>query len=109
VSNPAFDAEKPFTIGAAITGGTGGTGSGGSLSISAPASFTNGATPVSFSVSVPLGHYFAVEVATEASLFNSTANGGQRNDNNFYASWKVVPFRQGNSFTLPLDAWNRLR
>ena len=106
VSNPAFDAQKPFSIG---VGSTGGTGSGNNMSISAPASYANGATPVSFSVSVPSGHYFAVEVATDASLFNSAANGGQRNDNNFYASWKVAPFRQGSSFTLPLDAWNRLR
>ena len=106
VGNPAFDAEKPFTIGSGSAGG--GTGSG-VLSISAPSSFANGATPVTFAVSVPSGHYFAVEVASEAGLFNSAANGGQRNDNNFYASWKVSPFRQGTSFTLPLDAWNRLR
>ncbi len=106
VSNPAFDAEKPFTIGAGSSSAGGG---GGALSISGPASFANGVTPLSFSVSVPSGHYFAVEVATDASLFNSTANGGQRNDNNFYASWKVAPFRQGSSFTMPVDAWNRLR
>ncbi|MDB5843174.1 MAG: peptidase caspase catalytic subunit p20 [Polaromonas sp.] len=106
VSSPAFEAEKPFSIGA---GSAGGTGSEGGLSISGPASFANGTTPVSFSVSVPSGHYFAVEVATDAGLFNSTANGGQRNDGNFYASWKVAPFRQGTSFTVPLDAWNRLR
>jgi len=101
VANSAFDAEKPFSIG---------TGSaGGSLSISSPASYTNGTTPVSFSISTPSGHYFAVEVATDASLFNSAANGGQRTDSNFYASWKAMPFRQGTSFTLPLDVWNRLR
>ena len=106
VSNPAFDAEKPFMIGAGSAGG--GMGSGG-LSISAPSSFANGATPITFAVSVPSGQFFAVEVATDASLFNSTANGGQRSDSNFYASWKLSPFRQGTSFTLPLDAWNRLR
>jgi metacaspase-1 len=101
VASPAFDAEKPFTIGAGS--------SDGGLSISGPASFANGTQPLTFSVSVPSGHYFAVEVATDASLFNSTANGSQRNDNNFYASWKVSPFRQGTSFTMPSDAWNRLR
>lgn len=106
VANPAFDAEKPFTIGA---GSAGGTGAGGGLSISGPSSFANGTTPLTFSVSVPSGHYFAVEIATDASLFNSSANGAQRNDSNFYASWKVSPFRQGSSFMMPLDAWNRLR
>ncbi|MDB5868086.1 MAG: peptidase caspase catalytic subunit p20 [Polaromonas sp.] len=107
-ANPAFEAEKPFTIGVGSAGGSGSQGSGG-MSISGPSSFANGVTPVSFSVSVPAGHYFAVEVATQASLFNSAANGAQRNDSNFYASWKVTPFRQGSSFTLPVDAWNRLR
>ena len=106
VSNPAFDAENPFTIDSGSAGG--GTGSG-SLSISAPSSFANGAAPFTFTVSVPSGQFFAVEVATDAGLFNSTANGAQRSDNNFYASWKVSPFRQGTSFTMPLDAWNRLR
>ena len=105
VASPAFEAEKPFTIDASNSGAE---GSGG-IAISAPASFSNGATPLTFSVSVPSGQYFAVEVARDASLFNSTANGAQRNDNNFYASWKVSPFRQGSSFTMPGDAWNRLR
>ena len=100
VSSPTFDAQKPFTIG-------GGTSDG--ASISAPASYTNGTTPITFSVSVPSGRFFAVEVANEASLFNNAANGSRRNDNNFYASWKVIPYLQGSSFTMPADAWNRLR
>lgn len=106
-ANPAFDAEKPFTIGTVSSGGSGSTGGG--LSISGPSSFANGVTPVSFSVSVPSGHYFAVEIATEAALFNSAANGARRNDSNFYASWKTLPFRQGSSFTMPLAEWNRMR
>jgi len=108
VSNPAFDAEKPFTIGTGSAGGTGTGGSGG-FSISGPASFANGVTPVSFSVSVPAGTYFAVEIANDASLFDTTANGARRNDSNFYASWKTAPFRQGSSFTMPLADWNRMR
>ncbi|MDB5931706.1 MAG: peptidase caspase catalytic subunit p20 [Polaromonas sp.] len=109
-ANPAFDAEKPFTIGAGTSGGGSGTGSGsGDLSISAPATFANGAAPPTFTVAVPAGQYFAVEVATEADLFNSAASGSRRSDSNFYASWKVTPFRQGTSFMLPADAWNRLR
>ncbi|THJ19801.1 MAG: caspase family protein [Nitrospira sp. CG24D] len=106
IANPAFDAQKPFTIGTA-TSGSG--SSGGGMSISGPSSFTNGTIPITFSVSVPSGHFFAVEVATDASLFNNAVNGSQRNDNNFYASWKVRPFLQGSPFTLPADAWNRLR
>ena len=99
-TNAAFEAEKPFTIG---------MGSAGGLSIAGPASFANGVTPVSFSVSVPAGNYFAVEIATDAGLFNTAASGAQRNDSNFYASWKTAPFRQGSSFTMPLPEWNRMR
>lgn len=106
VASPEFDSQQPFTIGA---GSSVAGESGGGMSISGPSSFANDVTPVSFSVSVPSGHYFAVEIATDASLFNSTANGSQRNDNNFYASWKVAPFRQGSSFTMPLADWNRMR
>lgn len=102
--NAAFDAEKPFTIGAG-----GASGTGGGMSISAPASVTNGTTPVTFTVTVPAGHYFAVEVATSAQLLNNAASGAQRTDNNFYASWRSTPFRQGSTFTMPADAWNRLR
>ena len=102
VSNPAFEAEKPFSIGA-------GAMNGAAVSISAPASVANGATPITFTVSVPAGNFYAVEVATDASLFNNSINGIQRDDNNFYASWKILPFRQGSSFTLPVEVWNRLR
>lgn len=111
VSNPGFDAQKPFTIGAASTGNNSNSGgtSGGGMSISGPASFSNGSTAPTFAVTVPAGHYFSVEVATDSSLFNSSANGAQRNDSNFYASWKTLPYRQGSSFTLPSDVWNRLR
>ncbi len=107
LANPAFDAQKPFTIGAAGSGT--GTSSSGGMSISGPASFANSTTAPTFSVSVPSGHFYAVEIATDASLFNSAVNGARRNDNNFYASWKVLPYQQGSSFTMPSDAWNRLR
>lgn len=109
VANPAFDAQKPFTIGAASAGGSGGSSSGGGMSISGPASFTNAATPPTFAVTVPAGHYYAVEIATDASLFNGTANGSRRNDNNFFASWRSLPYRQESAYTMPIEAWNRLR
>jgi metacaspase-1 len=106
VSSPGFDAQKPFTIGAGASSGTGG---GTAISMSGPASFVNGTTPISFTVSVPAGRFYAVEIATQASLFNSALSGSQRTDNNFYASWKALPYLQGSSFPMPADAWNRLR
>lgn len=103
VANPVFDAQKPFTIGHAASGG------GSGMSISGPSSITNGPTPITLSISAPSGYYFAVELATDAALFNNSSNGSQRNENNFYASWIVRPFLQGGSYTMPADAWNRLR
>lgn len=106
-ANAAFEAEKPFTVGA--TSGTSTTV--GRPSITAPSSFANSSTPVQFQVAVPVESYYAVEVATEASLFNNQANGSRRTVDNFYGSWQVRPFLSGRnpSFTMPADAWNRLR
>lgn len=107
VANAAFDAEKPFTIGA------GSTSSSGRPSITAPASFPNGTSPLTFSVTIPTGRYYAVEVTTEASLFDYRTNGSRRTNRNFYASWQVRPFLSASSyptsFALPSDVWNLLR
>ncbi|MCI0591575.1 MAG: caspase family protein [Gammaproteobacteria bacterium] len=106
-ANAAFDAEMPFTIGGGHTNSTGGP------SITAPASFPNGASPLTFSVTVPTGRYYAVEVASDASLFDNQSNGSRRTSSNFYGSWQVRPFLSASSypasFALPSDAWNRLR
>jgi len=106
IASAAFDAEKPFTIGTSAT-------STELLLITAPATFLNGAAPLTLSLTVPPGRYSAVEVATDASLFNYQANGTRRTINNFYASWKERPFLRAASYpalyTLPADAWNRLR
>ncbi|MDX2030720.1 MAG: caspase family protein [Blastocatellia bacterium] len=106
IANAAFEAEKPFTIGADPP-------STARPSITAPSTFPNGATPLTLNVTVPLGHYYAVEVATDASLFNYQANGSRRTTSNFYASWQVRPFLSAasypTSFALPADVWSRLR
>jgi hypothetical protein len=106
-ANTVFDAERPFMI----TNGS--NGSSGRPSITAPASFPNDVSPLTFSVTVPTGRYYAVEVATDATLFDYQNNGARRTSNNFYASWQVQPFltasRYPASFTIPSDAWNRLR
>lgn len=106
IASATFDAEKPFTIGAGAT-------SAAQLSITAPATFPNGAAPLTLSVTIPPGRYYAVEIATDASLFNYQANAPRRTANNFYASWQVRPFLSAASYpasyALPADAWNRLR
>lgn len=109
VTNSGFEAEKPFTISPTSVSGTG--TSSGRPSISAPNSIMNEPTPVQFNVSVPQGSYYAVEVATDSSLFNYQENGSRRTASNFYGSWSTMPFisAANASFTMPSDAWNRLR
>jgi hypothetical protein len=100
VTNPAFEAQKPFTIDSAAEG---------VISIAGPSAFPNDTTPITFAVSVPPGSFYAVEVATDPSLFNNAVSGSRRDDDNFYATWRVTPFLQGRSYTMPANAWNRLR
>jgi hypothetical protein len=48
-------------------------------------------------------------VATDAELFDGSANATRRNPDNFYATWQDGPFLTGASYTLRHDAWGRLR
>ncbi len=54
--------------------------------------------------------YFAVEVASDTSLFN-TAQAGGRSDDNFFASWRtgLLGPVENTTFVLPPAAWSRLR
>ena len=114
-ANPAFDAQKPFTI-ASTGSGTGTTTGGGTTTrptITAPSQVANGSTPPTFSVTVPMNRYFAVEVATNPYYFNYSQYGSQRTDSNFFASWKTPPFGSSvvypTDYTMPQAAWDRLR
>jgi len=107
-TNTAFDAEKPFTVGAA-----GGAATSAAPTITAPASYANGATPPTFSVNPGQGRYYAVEVTINPYYFNYSQYGSQRTENNFYASWKTPPFASSGSYpanyVLPQAVWDKLR
>jgi hypothetical protein len=91
-------------------------GSGGgdttAPAITAPTTFpANGAAP-RFQVNPGAGRYYAVEASTNSWYFTDQYS-AQRNDNNFYASWKVMSFQSSvlypAAFELSADVCSRLR
>jgi hypothetical protein len=110
-TDSAFEAEKPFVL---STGASTGTGTSAAMpTITAPASVANGSAPARLTVNPGAGRYFAVEIATNPYYFNHAQYGSQRNDDNFFASWKTTPFGFAASYpaeyAIPQAAWNRLR
>lgn len=90
-------------------GGSSGSGSGaGSPSISGPSQMSPSDSAPTFTINKGGRHLYAVEVATQAELFNNATHGGQRNDNNFYGSW-TVELLSSTPFQLPTDVWQRLK
>ncbi|MES2462221.1 MAG: hypothetical protein V4671_16670 [Armatimonadota bacterium] len=76
-------------------------------SIQGPALWPRLADPPVFHIAP--GNFYSVEAATRADLLHRGLYGHLRTDDNFYASWRVLPHRSGRSFTLPADVWERLR
>jgi hypothetical protein len=98
----------------AITIETGASTPVGVPSILAPNSLPNSAaTPPVFQVNPGANRYYAVEVATRPELFNHATYASQRNDDNFFGSWRAMPFGFASvyptSYQLPAQAWERLR
>lgn len=110
--DPAFEAQRPFTIGAGSSGTSPAANPAGGPSISTSPTWNRTGGPPSFQVQAGGKPYFEVEVASRADLFNHAANGGQRNASNFYATWNPSdhpgPRLSRTQFTLPDDAWQRL-
>jgi len=63
--------------------------------------------PPTFHLELGRNRYWAVEVATDANLFN----GGNRNDSTFFDSWRRGLRRTDSptTYTLPPEAWDALR
>jgi subtilisin family serine protease len=112
-----YDSAPSFEIAGEITDGGNGDDSGtddgdggmsSDCSITAPASINSNDGPPAFDIGLGGRAMYAVETATEAALFNSETNEGNRDDSNFYASWSgglltALPF------TMPSDAWEKLK
>jgi hypothetical protein len=113
-SNPDLEAQKPFTV--AVPGSGGGEPSPTpdtepELSIEGPASVPRGAPPPTFSVHVEDDRYFAVEVAAEPALFDTSDVSHVRDDSNFYGSWSDTSLMDGtlSEYELPPAVWSRLK
>ena len=76
-------------------------------SITAPAAVARDGPPLEFQISAQPGRFFAVEVATSAPLLGPEK--ANRTDANFFASWSSGTLSTGARYTLPPDAWAKLR
>ena len=99
VTNPEFEAQKPFTI------------VEGSISppirvpwIDGPSSISPSDPPPQFMVNPGPNRYFVVEVATDPSLFDYARHSSERRftdeheDANFYGSWRTPPYDSSVSY-----------
>ena len=78
--------------------------------IVAPAQYSRSmATSPEFQVNVDPHFYYAIEVASQAALFQSAA-ATQRTAANYFATWSRAPsFVTGPTYQLPDDVWQGLR
>jgi len=76
--------------------------------IEGPKQFSRNGVPAFTVDSSPLPFY-AVEIATDPSLFDRAANGARRNDDNFYATWEdPTSFFRTPMYRIPDPVWTRL-
>jgi hypothetical protein len=99
VANSSYEQEKPFVTtagtGAGSTPVTGGITTP-SLQITSPWKKSDGA-PL-FQVNKGGNPLYYIELATDRNLFNRDANGGNRTEFNFYASYNDPSVYEGGSF-----------
>jgi len=92
-------------------GGGGGTPAPASqvtiTAVSSTAAFDG--EPPQFEVDPGSNGFYQVEVVTQSELFDENAHGGERGETNYFASWDSGPFMAASPYTLPQDAWERLK
>jgi len=80
-------------------------------SIIGPAAYSRlQSDPPPLSIDLGAVRYYAVELATDSSLF-STDKQVQRSDADFFASWRsglIGPIEAG-TYVMPQDVWNKMR
>lgn len=104
------DAQRAVQAAKNLAGGTSPLPGGAGPSMQGPQTMRRTDGPPTFQFQTGSNPYFAVEVATRADLFDNAGHSAERNQTNFFASWQVAPyFRTGSSYTLPADAWDRLK
>jgi hypothetical protein len=101
-----FEAQSPFSVETTRTQEPNGSGASDVLKpIEGPAVIARDAQPPSFAVHPGSGRYYAVEVAAQADLFDSS----DVSDSNFYGSWSDTSLMRASTYSLPQQAWARLR
>lgn len=116
VIDPAFEAQKPFTIQSSGQVDAGEGDGGGQVvvditgpSITGPTTLARSEGPPEFEVDSGSNPYYIFEAATDGALF---ANYGAQSSENFFATWSdpASPTRlQGSSYSMPQYAWDSLK
>ena len=109
--DPAMEAQAPFTVAAPDGAAPAPTPEPAHSvpEIDAPPVAHRNAPPPQFSIHVGPARYYAVELATDASLFDASDPRQVRSDDNFYASWRERALMQDSVFPLPAPVWDRLK
>ncbi|MGB3296579.1 MAG: S8 family serine peptidase, partial [Phormidesmis sp.] len=85
------------------------TGSPTAPAIQGPVSLPRSGSAPTFEVNLAGRRFFAIEVATQASLFDGDSHGSDRTEHNFYGSWQDSPLLTRSPYTLPAAVWQRLK
>jgi len=105
---PYFDIIGDVSPGNDDTGGEDEGGLSNEFSIKGPENIARDDQAPKFEINLGGRKMYAVEVATEASLFNNSVNGAKRESSNFYASWESG-LSTKSPFVLPEDVWENLK
>ena len=87
-------------------------GSKDSPTITGPETFTrNNPDSPTFAVWTGNNRFYAIEIATDYSLFNKKAYGSRRRADNFYASWPegLLDGQDHPIYRVPVLAWRAMR
>jgi metacaspase-1 len=103
--NPSFEAQMPFTL----TSGGSTAPASSAPSIQGPATLSSSDLAPEFEVSLGANRFYIIEVATDASLFDTSNASDRRDDGNFYGSWSDQNHFSDPHYTLPADVWDRLK
>jgi metacaspase-1 len=119
-SDPSFPDARPFSLGRSVVGSTNGSPAGGTHTgtngppagpsiVTGPDQAARSGGPPALTVSPAPNTHYAVELATDPTLFDRANNGARRTADNFYGSWEDTPRLTGSSYTIPPAVWDRLK
>ena len=84
------------------------TGESSSPVLNGPTTLSRTDAPPAFTFLLPKKRFYAMEICTQAQLFN-TKQHTSRTPCNFYGSWATEGLKSGTRYTLPPLVWKRLK